>query len=215
MVLPYFKKYGDSSGGSLNDICETSRIASRKNSISVITLQENHKIFSPEHLLEEIDRYFHEDCSCGLKSATTIEELGKKLWDLQETTKGKAILASKNEEKWDLETCNHWMRNLMGKNSFRGKRMEDAAIKKLKEQIWKYTIEKADEETDISYGVDLVIKKSKDIIGGIQVKPDTFSHHKYGYVKKIQENVSYPVYDLIYDKDGNWKNYLSVISNFL
>ena len=73
----YFKKYGDSSGGTLNDICEAFRLATRKASVSVISLQQKHKIVSADHLLAEIDRHHHEDCECGLKSNSTIENMAK------------------------------------------------------------------------------------------------------------------------------------------
>ena len=77
MPVDYFKKYGDSSGGSLNDVCEAYRLATRKNSISVISLQQKHKIISPDHLLAEIDRHHHEDCECGLKQSITRRLLEK------------------------------------------------------------------------------------------------------------------------------------------
>ena len=112
--MDYFKKYGDSSGGTLNDICEAFRLATRKNSISVISLQQKHKILSAEHLLAEIDRHYHEDCDCGLKSAATIEQMAKNLYDAQSKSAGKAILDAKGEDIWDYETCLRWMRNLMG-----------------------------------------------------------------------------------------------------
>ena len=208
--MDYFKKYGDSSGGTLNDICEAFRLATRKNSISVITLQQKHKVISPDHLLAEIDRHFHEDCKCGMKSAATIEQLAQNLHDVQSKDTAKAILAEKGEQKWDYDTCLRWMRNLMGKNSFKGKRMEDAAIKALKAHIWKFQVEKADEETDVSHMVDLVIKQNDEVKAGIQVKPDSFYH-----MKKLHDKLDYPVYDLIYDGEGEWTNYLSVISHFL
>ena len=46
-------------------------------------------------------------------------------------------------------------------------------------------------------------------------KPDSFYHMKLPYVKKLHEKLDYPVYDLVYDGNGEWTNYLSVISNFL
>ena len=213
--MGYFKKYGNSSGGTLNDICEAFRLATRKNSISVISLQQKHKIFSAEQLLSEIDRHFHEDCECGMKSAATIEQMAQKLHDAQSKDTAKAILDAKNEEKWDLDTCHRWVKNLMGKNSFKGKRMEDEAIKVLKVHIWKFKVEKADEETDVSKMVDLVMKQNDEVIAGIQVKPDSFYHMNLPYVKKLHDKLDYPVYDLIYDKDGKWTNYLSVISHFV
>ena len=213
--MDYFKKYGDSSGGTLNDICEAFRLATRKNSISVISLQQKHKILSAEHLLAEIDRHYHEDCDCGLKSAATIEQMAKNLYDAQSKSAGKAILDAKGEDIWDYETCLRWMGNLMGKNSFKGKKMEDEAIKALKVHIWKYQVEKADEETDVSHMVDLVMKQNGKVKAGIQVKPDSFYHMNLPYVKKLHDQLDYPVYDLIYDGEGNWTNYLSVISNFV
>ena len=191
------------------------RLATRKNSISVISLQQKHQIFSAEQLLSEIDRHFHEDCECGMKSAATIETLAQNLHDVQSKTAAKAILDEKGEQKWDLDTCHRWMCNLMGKNSFKGKRMEDAAIKALKVHIWKYKVEKADEETDVAHMVDLVIKQNNEVKAGIQVKPDSFYRMNLPYVKKLHDALDYPVYDMIYDSKGKWTNYLSVISNFL
>ena len=158
--MDYFKKYGDSSGGTLNDICEAFSLATRKNSISVIALQQKHRIFSAEQLLSEIDRHFHEVCECGMKSAATIEQLAQNLHDVQSKDTAKAILEAKSEKSWDLDTCLRWMQNLMGKNSFKGKKMEDEAIKALKVHIWKYKVEKSDEETDVSHMEDLVIKQN-------------------------------------------------------
>jgi hypothetical protein len=215
MQPDYFKKYGDSSGGTLNDICEAFRLATRSASISVISLQQKHKMISAEHLLAEIDRHYHEDCECGMKSKATIKQMAQKLHDAQSKSAGKAILDAKKEEVWDLDTCTRWMGNLMGKNSFKGKKMEDEAIKALKVHIWKFQVEKADEETDVAHMVDLVIKQNGDVKAGIQVKPDSFYHMKLPYVQKLHDQLDYPVYHLIYDRNGEWTNYLSVLSNFL
>ena len=124
-MADYFKKYGDSSGGTLNDICDKFHIASRKNSIAVISLQQKHRIFSAEELLSEIDRHYHEDCECGLKATNTIQMMANNLYMVQDKPQAQALLKEKGEEMWDIETCHHWMKNLMGKNSFRGKKMED------------------------------------------------------------------------------------------
>ena len=211
----YFKKYGDSSGGTLNDICDKFHIASRKNSIAVISLQQKHRIFSAEELLSEIDRHYHEDCECGLKATNTIQMMANNLYMVQDKPQAQALLEEKGEKMWDIETCHHWMKNLMGKNSFRGKKMEDEAIKALKVHIWKFQVEKADEETDVAHMVDLVIKQNGDVKAGIQVKPDSFYHMKLPYVQKLHDQLDYPVYHLIYDRNGEWTNYLSVLSNFL
>jgi len=214
-MLPYFLKYGDSSGGSLNDICDNFHIASRKNSIAVISLQSKHKIFSEEELLSEIDRHYHETCECGLKAANTIEMMAQNLYMVQDKPQAQVLLKEKGEEMWSIETCQKWMKNLMGKNSFRGKKMEDEAIKALKVHIWKFQVEKADEETDVSGACDLVIKQNNKIVAGIQVKPDSFYRMNITYVKELQAKLDYPVHDLVYDKQGDWKNFISVVSNFI
>ena len=215
LTVDYFKKYGDSSGGTLNDICDKFHIASRKNSIAVISLQQKHRIFSAEELLSEIDRHYHEDCECGLKATNTIQMMANNLYMVQDKPQAQALLKEKGEEMWDIETCHHWMKNLMGKNSFRGKKMEDEAIRDMKEHIWKYKIEKSDEETDVAGACDLVVKQNEVIVAGIQVKPESFYHKNLTYVKELQDKLEYPVHDLVYDRNGDWKNFLATISNFL
>ena len=127
--------------------------------------------YSPQtNYLQKIDRHYHEKCKCGLKSAATIEMMAQTLFDSQDKEGGKALLTEKGEKKWCLDTCIHWMGNLMGKNSFKGKEMEDEAVKVLKKEIWKYKIVKADEEADVSSGVDLFMMQNDEIIAGIQVK---------------------------------------------
>lgn len=211
----YFNKYGDSSGGPLNDICERFRLATRKRSIPVIALQTKHKIVSPEHLLSEIDRHYHEECSCGLKGASTIEMLADSLFEAQEREWSVEHLKTKGDEKWDRETCLRWMQNLMGKNSFRGKHMEDVAIAELKKHVWKYAVEKSDEKTDVENAVDILILDGEKIVAGIQVKPDSFYNMGILYVAELNRKLDYPVHDLIYDSEGNWTNFLSTISHFL
>mgnify|MGYP003110317834 CR=1 FL=1 len=214
-MTSYFDKYGDSSGGSLNDICEKYRIATRKNSIAVIALQSKHKILSESELLQEIDRHYHEDCECGMKGMATIEMMAKKLFEAQDTSWSKEFLRQKKETKWDYDTCLRWMKNLMGKNSFRGKHMEDCAIEELKKHIWKFDIVKSDEKTDVESAVDILVKKDGEIIAGIQVKPSTFYHMGILYVAELNRKLEYPVVDLIYNKAGEFTNFLSVVSNWI
>ena len=214
-MLPYFVKYGNSSGGSLNGICEKFHIASIKNSIPVIDLQNKHKIFSEEELLAEIDRHYHETCECGLKATNTIKMMAQNLYMAQDKPQAQVILKEKGEEMWDIETCQKWVENFMGMNSFKGKKMEDEAIKALKVHIWKFSVEKADMETDVSGACDLIIKQNNKIVAGIQVKPDSFYRMNITYVKELQAKLDYPVHDLIYDKQGDWKNFISVVSNFI
>jgi len=214
-MLPYFVKYGDSTGGPLNPICDAFHILSVRNSIAVISLQSKHKIFSEEELLSEIDRHYHETCECGLKAVNTIKMMAQNLYMAQDKPAAQVLLKNKGDEMWDIETCQKWIENFMGKNSFKGKKMEDKAIKDLNVHIWKFSIEKADQKTDVSGACDLIIKQNNEVVAGIQVKPDSFYRMNITYVKDLQAKLDYPVHDLVYDKKGDWKNFISVVSNFI
>ena len=95
--------------------------------------------------------------------------------------------------------------------------MEDEAIKALKKCIFGSSkIEKADEETDVSHMVDLVMTQNNEVKAGIQVKPDSFlSHEPLPMSRNFMENWIIPFMTSFTMADGNWTNYLSVISHFL
>ena len=145
----YFVKYGDSSGGPLNDICEKFRLKTRKNSIPVIALQSKHKINSPEELAIAIDEHYKEKepCWCGIVGKGTMEMMAQNLYDSQDTPEGLAFLTEKGDKPWDIDTCRRWTFNLFAVNSFKGKLVEDAAIERFRESLsWKYEVEKTTED---------------------------------------------------------------------
>ena len=222
-MLPYFKKYGNSSGGPLNDICEKFRLKTRKNSIPVISLQGKHKINSPDELAKAIDAHYEKNkpCKCGIVGKGTMEMLSQKLFDAQSTPVGLSILKSKGDDIWCLETCSEWTYNLFAVNSFKGKLVEDAALEIIEKNIsWKYIVEKSTEDMDCGSGVDLVIKlrETKEIISGIQIKPKSFFIMDRQYVKNAvkaaQATVDFPITNLIYDSNGDFTNFISVVSEF-
>lgn len=223
-MLPYFEKYGNSSGGPLNDICEKFRLKTRKNSIPVIALQGKHKINSPQELADAIDRHYEENtpCECGIVGKGTMESMAQKLFNAQSTDKGLAILLEKGDDIWDLETCKKWTFNLFAVNSFKGKLVEDVALDRFKKNLSvNYTVEKADEDLDCGAGVDLVIRlrASKEIVSGIQIKPESFFTMNRQYVKNAvkaaQSTVEFPVINLIYNSNGDFTNFISIVSNFV
>ena len=73
---------------------------------------------------------------------------------------------------------------------------------------------------DCGSAVDLVIilRESKEIIAGVQIKPESYFAMNRQYVKtavkQAQKRVNFPVHDLIYDSDGYFTNFLSLVSNF-
>ena len=220
-MLPYFDKYGNSSGGPLNDICEKFRIKTRKNSIPVIALQGKHTVHSASELASLIDIH-HKDnppCECGIVGQKTMEEISQALFDAQFTEQGRAILTLKNDEPYDIETCRAWTYNLFAVNSFRGKLVEDAALNEFRASVSEeYIVDKTTEDMDCGSAVDLVVlfRETNEIIAGIQIKPESFFSMNRQYVKtavrEAQSKLAFPVHDLIYDSNGDFTNFLSVIS---
>ena len=73
---------------------------------------------------------------------------------------------------------------------------------------------------DCGSGVDLVIslRESKQIVTGIQIKPKSYFHMNRPYVKAAvkaaQSTVDFPIVNLIYDENGDFTNFLSVVADF-
>lgn len=215
-LTSYFEKWGRSSGGPFNKIADTYHIFSIRNTISVNELQQRHEIYSGDHLLEEIDRHYNEECSCGLVCNATVEMQAKKLFESQEKPFAKEWLAKKGDSKWDYETCLEWVKIFMGENSFKGKKMEDEAIKQLSSHCWKYRFVPTDMETDSKFSVDILAihKETEETVAGIQVKPESFYRMHLPYVKESNDAFAHPVHHLVYQgKDFN--NMLSIVSKFL
>ena len=223
-MLPYFEKYGNSSGGPLNDICEKFRIKTRKNSIPVIALQGKHTVHSAQELADLIDSH-HKDnapCDCGIVGQKTMEQISKSLYDAQFTEQGKAILTLKNDTPYDMETCRAWTFNLFAVNSFKGKLVEDTALADMRKAVSDYyKVDKSSEDLDCGSAVDLVvsIRETDEIIAGIQIKPESYFAMNRQYVKtavkEAQSRVSFPVHDLVYDSQGDFINFLPLVSRWV
>jgi|TARA_R110000823_G_scaffold295814_1_gene415792 hypothetical protein len=222
-MLPYFNKYGNSSGGPLNDICERFQIKTRRNSIPVIALQGKHDVKTAKELAFLIDSHHqdNEPCECGIVGKRTMVEISKALYDAQFTEEGKAILLLKKDTPYDLETCNAWIYNLFAVNSFKGKLVEDCALEKMRNTVSdKYEVDKSSEDMDCGSAVDLVImlRASNKIIAGVQIKPESYFAMNRQYVKtavrEAQKRVDFPVHDLIYNSQGDFTNFISLIANF-
>ena len=192
-------------------------IARQSNSIHLGTLLNAHpEIVSNEQLLAEVDRHYHEDCDCGMKSKNTIEMLAQELHDAQDDPRAVALLKAKGDDKWDLETCYQWMGLLFGRNTINGKDMEKQAILDLSTDVWKYKFYESDKELDTKFGIDLVAKSLEGkIVAGIQVKPDSFYRKGLTHVAEANEEWEHPVYHLKYDKNRKWLNRLQIVSHFV
>jgi hypothetical protein len=97
--------------------------------------------------------------------------------------------------------------------------MEEQAIKDLSKDLWRFELKIADDELDKKYCVDIVVKNkiSKEIVGGIQVKPKSYYNTGIDHVTQANKKWDYPVYHLKYDdmESKNWLNRLEVLSKFI
>jgi hypothetical protein len=193
-LIPYFVKYGYSTGGPLNPISEIDgqklSLTSASKTVSLNELKRKHpEILYHEQMFDAVDKHYHEKCKCGVKS------------------------------KWDFETCLEWIKLLYGRNTLSGQKMESKAIKDLSTDLWRFELEIANDELDKKYCVDIVVKNksSKEIVGGIQVKPQSYYHTGTDHVTQANKKWDYPVYHLKYDdmESKNWINRLEVLSKFL
>lgn len=220
---PYFVKYGHSTGGPLNPISELDgrqkSLTSKANSISLNELKKRHpEIKYNEQMWAEVDRHYHENCECGLKSKKTLEMIAQSIYDEQDRPEAKVILEKKGDSKWDFETVLEWVKLLYGRNTLKGQGMEKKAIDDLSPILWKYKLEIASDELDKKYGVDIVVKnKNQQIVGGIQVKPLSYYRTGIDHVKQMNDAWEHPVYHLKYDdlENKNWLNRLEIISKFI
>jgi len=221
---PYFDKHRTkgrvSTGGSINTITiidgDQKSLTGASKSISLNSLKQKHpEIKYKEQMWAEVDRHYHEKCECGLKSKATIEMVAQSIYDEQDRPEAKLILQKHGEEKWDFETCLFFVLILFGRNTIQGQNMEQKAIDDLAPILWKCQLTIASDELDKKYGVDILVKDQKgNILGGIQVKPDSF---KRNHVKQMNDAWEYPVYHLKYDnlENKNWLNRLEIISHFI
>ena len=220
-MIPYFVKYGHSTGGPLNKITELDganfSLTSASKTVSLNELKRKHpEILYDEQMFDAVDKHYHEKCECGVKSKKTIEMIAKSVYDEQDRPEAVVLLKKKGDDKWDFETCLEWIKLLYGRNTLSGQKMESKAVKDLSALLWKCRLSIAPDELDKKYCVDIVVKNQSDeIIGGIQVKPITYYNRGFDHVTEANKKWNHPVYHLKYDRDENWINRLEVLSKFV
>jgi len=176
------------TGGPLNFLNEAAQTNSRKNTVPIMLLVSTHKPKTPEELKELISNHVNNDCSCGLKSAGTVEDFAKNLYNAQFvnwTYKNKYP----DEKEYTLDERYSFMYSLFCIGPLRGLSSENDSKKLVKSILNKenilYKIEDATEEEDFNYAVDYKIFLYKNKISeipdkaiGIQVKPQSFFKNK-------------------------------------
>ena len=189
------------TGGELNYLNGKYGISAPNKSVPVMKLIKVHQPKSPDELKKIIEYHFKNNCECGIKSKGTIEDFGKNLYNAQKEEWG--------EYRYSLEECIEWEYNLFVINSLIGNKMEQNAIKALKEKFPNLKIRESSDKEDEDFRVDLVVKNSNKILCGIQVKPESFNYVRKSIIyfnKNANQNFSVDVYYLFYNDDMKFVN---------
>jgi len=163
----------------------------------VMKLIKTHNPKSKEALVQLIEYHKLNKCKCGIVSTGTVFEFGERLYESQKKYWG--------EYKYSREQCIQWEYDLFIVQSLKGGRLEKEAMKLLQKSLINRTIEEAQGYLDEHYRVDLVVcDNNKKILGGIQVKPNTYNNMRPEVLymqKKQSEKWGNPVWFLFYNKD--------------
>ena len=187
-----------------------------------MSLVRHHSPKTHAHLVALIESHtvngVHSNCSCGCKSAGTVKDFGKKLYDAN-VLFFNSISQPQNAKS--LEECEKFMYSLFITNTLRGNTMENKALQKLQQLDFEaIVVNFASECNDFKFGVDLeIFSKDGGLICGIQVKPDTYKNLPPTHpVREMNDKKNFlygkPVFYLFYDKNDFFTN-LEDCKNFI
>lgn len=215
-----------STGGILNRINELYKCNSKYRSVPVMSLIRSHNPKNNDELVFLISSHQkghrHENCECKCKSAGTLKDFGKNLYDAQLDYFSKMGQAEKDKynfnEPYSLEHCEMFMYTLFISCSLKGDKSETRAVNKLNASGELYhKVEIAPELLDFKYGVDIVAKDKhgKDVCG-IQVKPESYmklSENHPAVMVNLNKNKAWgkPVIYLYYNMKMEFLNFKDVV----
>lgn len=215
------------TGGILNRINELYKCNSKHRSVPVMSLIRHHqpKTNAQLAMLIEVHQANREyaNCPCGCRSAGTVKDFGKNLYDAQLDYFNKLSeserIANNFNEVFTLEHCELFMYTLFITNSLRGNNMETKAQQELNRTGKVYhKLECASEELDFKYAVDLIaVNKENKAVCGVQVKPATYQTLREDHEVKVvsrKKNAAWgmPVFYLYYSNDMQFTNLEEVIT---
>jgi site-specific DNA-methyltransferase (adenine-specific) len=189
------------TGGELNRLNGKYGISAPENSVPVMKLIRTHNPKSRSELHELIRNHHISECKCGIKSQGTVEDFGENLFQSQ--------LSEWKEYKYSLKNCIQWEYDLFVCQSLKGNIIEKKAVSLLNNKLRELTFTEADGFLDEELRIDILIKKKSNILGGIQVKPDSYHNVREGIRMRnssSNEKFGKPVYYLFYDKNENFVN---------
>lgn len=189
------------TGGPLNELNGKMGISAPFKSVPVMKLIRAHNPKSKEELVELIKWHSENSCECGVVSQGTVESFGKNLYDSQIKYWG--------EIRYSLQDCIQWEYDLFVVQSLKGGIVEKRAITELAKKAPNFTFQEAEGFLDEELRIDIVIKKSGNEVGGIQVKPLTFKKMRREVItfnKDANQKWGKPVFYLYYDDNESFVN---------
>jgi Holliday junction resolvase-like predicted endonuclease len=186
---------------NLNELNGSCGISAPYKSVPVMKLIREHNPKSRSELSDLIKYHYENDCSCGIKSQGTVEDFGNNLYNAQ--------LHRWGTPTYTLEQCIEWEYDLFVTKSLQGNRLEKKAIEELQKKETELLFEEASGYLDEEVRVDIVVMKDKEIVCGIQVKPETYKIMRQGikeFNKNANSKLGKPVHYLYYNKKEDFVN---------
>ena len=157
------------TGGELNLLNGKMGISNPRTSVPVMKLIKEHQPKSKDALVELIEYHKINKCKCGVVSTGTVKEFGERLY--------KSQIEYWGSYKYTLAQCIQWEYDLFVIQSLKGGLIEKNAINYFNKTVNSHVFEEAEGYLDDELRIDIIIyNKTKNIVGGIQVKPKTFKN---------------------------------------
>lgn len=190
------------TGGPLNELNGKMGISDPKKSVPVMKLIKEHNPKSKEALVQLIEYHKENDCYCGIKSQGSVRDFGINLYNSQIKYWNKIIFT--------LEECIQWEYDLFVVQSLKGGVLEKSALDILTSKYPHLSFKHASGYLDDELRIDIIVENtSGTIIGGIQVKPNTFKNMRFEVqFMQTRQNLKWgnPVWFLYYDKNNLFNN---------
>lgn len=199
------------TGGALNLLNGKMGISAPKKSVPVMRLIKTHNPSSHSELEDLITFHHTNKCPCGIVSTGTVKDFGLRLYDAQ--------LQFWGEYKFSKIKCIQWEYDLFIVQSMKGKGVEKKAIQILNSELNHLLFEETAGYLDDELRIDIIIRDNDSkLIGGIQVKPESFKFMRNGVIyTQMKQNAKwpYPVWFLYYDKNYNFSNLQELVNRLI
>lgn len=186
------------TGGLLNVLNGKAGISAPQNSVSVSGLVKAHHPKSADELERLIADHVGGGCFCGIVSKGTVQDFGRNLYEAQKRYW--------NEYRFSLQDCIQWEYDLFILQMLKGTLMEDKCRSELKKRLGtNFFIENTTLYVDEELRIDLEIRRNKERIAGIQVKPVSYRNVRQNvqlFNEKANEKYDKPVLYAFYDYDA-------------